>query len=214
MNAAPRDLIRSTRFRQERETDWRKLETIVGRAERQGVAALDFDSALQLAELYRQAVASLSVAREISLDKSLLDYLESLCCRAYLAVYAPQETLRGLGLAILCRRRAAGDPPLGPGSRPGGLGARARNSGRPSALRRRLDLVQHLRAGRDRRRPRHRQHAQRAARGAEPGRRALRPDCSAPSPPTSSRTMRRFRSCRSLSASYVCRASSWSSTTA
>lgn len=97
MNASPRDLIRSTRFRQEREADWRKLETIVGRAERQGVAALDFDSALQLAELYRQVVASLSVAREISLDKSLLDYLESLCCRAYLAVYAPQETLRGLG---------------------------------------------------------------------------------------------------------------------
>ena len=53
MNAAPRDLIRSTRFRQEREADWRKLETIVSRAERQGVAALDFDSALQLAELYR-----------------------------------------------------------------------------------------------------------------------------------------------------------------
>ena len=69
MNAAPRDLIRSTRFRREREADWRRLETIVGRAERGGVAALDFDSALQLAELYRQAIASLSVAREISLDK-------------------------------------------------------------------------------------------------------------------------------------------------
>ena len=96
MNAAPRDLIRSTRFRQEREADWRRLETVVDRAEREGVAALDFDSALQLAELYRQAVTSLSVAREISLDKSLLDYLECLCCRAYLAVYAPQETLRGL----------------------------------------------------------------------------------------------------------------------
>src|SRR5258708_24823487 len=96
MNAASRDLIRSTRFRQEREADWRRLETIVGRAERQGVAGLDFDSALQLAELYRQAVASLSVAREISLDRSLLDYLESLCCRAYLAVYAPQVTLRRL----------------------------------------------------------------------------------------------------------------------
>src|SRR5258708_8894345 len=103
MNAAPRDMIRSTRFRQEREADWRKLEMVVGRAEREGVAALDFDSALQLAELYRQAVTSLSVAREISLDKSLLDYLESLCCRAYLAVYAPQETLRGLVWRFLSR---------------------------------------------------------------------------------------------------------------
>src|SRR5262249_34074198 len=96
MNAAPRDLIRSTRFRQEREADWRKLETIVARAEREGLAALDFDSARALAELYRETVTALSVAREISLDKSLLEYLESLCCRAYLAVYAPQETMRGL----------------------------------------------------------------------------------------------------------------------
>jgi uncharacterized membrane protein SpoIIM required for sporulation len=96
MNAVAHQLIRSTRFRQERESDWRKLEAIVGRAERDGVAALDFDSALQLAQLYRLATTSLSVAREISLDRSLLDYLEALCCRAYLAVYAPQETLRGL----------------------------------------------------------------------------------------------------------------------
>ena len=36
MNAAPRDLIRSTRFRQEREADWRRLETVVDRAEREG----------------------------------------------------------------------------------------------------------------------------------------------------------------------------------
>jgi uncharacterized membrane protein SpoIIM required for sporulation len=106
MNAAPRDLIRSTRFRREREAEWRKLETIVRRAERGGVAALDFDSALQLAELYRQTITSLSVAREISLDRSLLDYLESLCCRAYLAVYAPQETLRGLAWRFF----AAGAP--------------------------------------------------------------------------------------------------------
>jgi len=106
MNAEPRDLIRSTRFRREREADWRKLEMIVRRAERGGIGDLDFDSALQLAELYRQAVTSLSVAREISLDRSLLDYLESLCCRAYLAVYAPQETVRGLAWRFL----AAGAP--------------------------------------------------------------------------------------------------------
>ena len=38
----------------------------------------------------------LCLPREISLDRSLLDYLEALCCRAYLAVYAPQQTLQGL----------------------------------------------------------------------------------------------------------------------
>lgn len=34
---------------------------------------------------------SLSVARDISLDRALIAYLESLCARAYLVVYAPQE---------------------------------------------------------------------------------------------------------------------------
>jgi uncharacterized membrane protein SpoIIM required for sporulation len=37
--------------------------------------------------LYRQALSSLSVARAISLDRSLVDYLESLCARAYFLVY-------------------------------------------------------------------------------------------------------------------------------
>ena len=88
--------IRSTRFRAEREADWRRLEKIVSQCERTGVRALSFDDARDLAILYRQAMNSLSVARSISLDKSLLDYLEALCCRAYLAVYAPQERMGGL----------------------------------------------------------------------------------------------------------------------
>lgn len=88
--------IRSTRFRAEREADWQRLDEIVTRTEKSGVRALNFDDAQDLAILYRQATNSLSVAREISLDRSLLDYLEALCCRAYLAVYAPQESLGGL----------------------------------------------------------------------------------------------------------------------
>lgn len=88
--------IRSTRFRAERENDWKRLEEIVTRTEKSGVRVLSFDDARDLAVLYRQATNSLSVAREISLDKSLLNYLEALCCRAYLAVYAPQQSLGGL----------------------------------------------------------------------------------------------------------------------
>lgn len=90
------DAIRSTRFRAEREADWKRLDEIVTRTERFGVRSLGFDDARDLAVLYRQAMNSLSVARSISLDRALLDYLEALCCRAYLAVYAPQESLRGL----------------------------------------------------------------------------------------------------------------------
>jgi len=89
-------LMRSARFRAEREAVWRRLETLVAAAETRGVRTLSFDEAHDLATLYRQAANSLSVAREISLDRSLLDYLEALTARAYLAVYAPQESLGGL----------------------------------------------------------------------------------------------------------------------
>ncbi len=96
MNSTTADLIRSSRFRSERETDWKRLESIVARCEAGGARTLSYADAHDLAFLYRKAVNSLSVAREISLDRSLLEYLEALCCRAYLAVYAPQQTLQGL----------------------------------------------------------------------------------------------------------------------
>ncbi|MEO1331467.1 MAG: stage II sporulation protein M [Pseudomonadota bacterium] len=95
-DGAAETAIRSARFRAEREADWRRLESLVDRAERRGVRTLDFEEARQLAVLYRQVVASLSVAREISLDRGLLDYLEALSARAYLAVYAPQESVEGV----------------------------------------------------------------------------------------------------------------------
>ncbi|MFY0636330.1 stage II sporulation protein M [Maricaulis maris] len=88
--------IRSTRFRAEREADWLALETLVKRVESGGTGQLDFQESRSLAELYRKATTSLSVARDISLDKSLLIYLESLVARAFLAVYAPQERLSGV----------------------------------------------------------------------------------------------------------------------
>ncbi|MFQ5622491.1 MAG: stage II sporulation protein M [Paracoccaceae bacterium] len=91
-----RQLMRSSRFRAEREADWRNLESIVGRVEKQGMRSLTFQEARNLATLYRQATTSLSLAREISLDRGLLMYLDALCARAYLAVYAPQESLHGL----------------------------------------------------------------------------------------------------------------------
>lgn len=95
--AAPvSDAIRSARFRTEREPGWQRLEELLRIVERGGARALGYEQALELASLYRQAMNSLSVARAISMDKALLAYLEALCARAYLAVYAPQESLRGL----------------------------------------------------------------------------------------------------------------------
>ena len=77
------DLLKSYRFREERETDWRKLDLILTRAENSGVKALSDEDMTALPRLYRQAVSSLSVARSISLDQNVIAYLESLCTRAY-----------------------------------------------------------------------------------------------------------------------------------
>ena len=79
--------LRSSRFRQEREADWRRLEALVGRVEAGSVNRLADAELLELPELYRAAMSSLSTARSISLDSALIDYLESLCTRAYFVVY-------------------------------------------------------------------------------------------------------------------------------
>ncbi|MEO1407677.1 MAG: stage II sporulation protein M [Pseudomonadota bacterium] len=97
------DLLKSYRFREEREADWRKLDLILGKAERRGVRSLSDNDMLALPRLYRQAVSSLSVARAISLDQNVIQYLENLCTRSYFFVYGTRTTL-GERLAQFFRR--------------------------------------------------------------------------------------------------------------
>jgi uncharacterized membrane protein SpoIIM required for sporulation len=85
--------LKSRRFRQEREAEWRRLEELLARAERRSAAVLTDDELIALPVLYRSALSSLSVARAISLDQSLVAYLESLCTRAYFFVYGARTTL-------------------------------------------------------------------------------------------------------------------------
>ena len=73
------------------------------RAERGGLHRMSFEEARDLAGLYREATTALAIAREISLDKALLGYLEALAARAYLAVYAPQRSVGGLLRRFLTR---------------------------------------------------------------------------------------------------------------
>ncbi|MBY3050117.1 MULTISPECIES: stage II sporulation protein M [Rhizobium] len=101
LGASQNDTLRSARFRLEREAHWRQLDELVTRAEKGGAATLGYDEVRNLATGYRQAMNSLSVARDISLDRALIAYLESLCARAYLVVYAPQESLGGLMSRLL-----------------------------------------------------------------------------------------------------------------
>lgn len=79
--------LRSSDFRRERQSQWRALEKLIRRVESSGLASLSAKDLHRLPGLYRAAVSSLSVARSISLDKNLLEYLESLVSRAYFCVY-------------------------------------------------------------------------------------------------------------------------------
>ena len=85
--------LKSHRFRTEREADWRRLEALLARVERRSVSSLSYEEMVALPALYRHALSSLSVARAISLDQSVVEYLEALCTRAYFFVYGPRSTL-------------------------------------------------------------------------------------------------------------------------
>jgi len=86
--------LKSAAFRAEREDSWRELEGLIGRVERSGLRGLGPAELARLPLLYRATLSSLSVARAISLDRNVLEYLESLCGRAYLAVYGTRRHLR------------------------------------------------------------------------------------------------------------------------
>jgi uncharacterized membrane protein SpoIIM required for sporulation len=94
VSAAPRDLrLKSQRFREERQGDWRELEALLKRAEGGVLRKLNETEIVRLTVLYRAGLSSLSVARATSLDQGLIDYLESLCARTYFYVYGARSTL-------------------------------------------------------------------------------------------------------------------------
>ncbi len=86
--------LRSVVFRKERESSWHELEGLVARVGKRGIKALTAEQLARLPHLYRATLSSLSVARSISLDRALVDYLESLCGRAYFCVYGTRESAR------------------------------------------------------------------------------------------------------------------------
>ena len=85
--------IRSGRFRRGREASWVRLDSLVAKLESKGIGSLTASEAIELPKLYQTQLSSLAVARNTVLDKNLLDYLEDLSLRAYLAVYGPRERL-------------------------------------------------------------------------------------------------------------------------
>ena len=87
MSTAAAPLLNAARFRQAHEADWERLERLVGLMERRSIRALTEDDLLALPLLYRTTLSSLSVARETSLDRALVQYLEQLSTRAYFQLY-------------------------------------------------------------------------------------------------------------------------------
>lgn len=96
--------LKSFEFRREREKTWKELEWLVARVEKSGVRALGASQLARLPVLYRATLSSLSVARSISLDRNVLDYLESLCARAYFCVYGTKRHLREVLAEFFGRR--------------------------------------------------------------------------------------------------------------
>ncbi|WP_293874227.1 MULTISPECIES: stage II sporulation protein M [unclassified Sphingomonas] len=97
VDAAPPPL-NASRFRAAHGADWARLDALLGRIEKRSVRVLADDDLLALPLLYRSALSSLSVARETSLDRALVAYLEQLCARAYFQIYGVSDSAwRDLG---------------------------------------------------------------------------------------------------------------------
>jgi len=97
VDSAP-PLLNASRFRAAHEVDWTRLERLLTRIEKRSVRVLSDDDLLALPLLYRSTLSSLSVARETSLDRALIAYLEQLCARAYFQLYGVSDSAwRDLG---------------------------------------------------------------------------------------------------------------------
>jgi uncharacterized membrane protein SpoIIM required for sporulation len=90
VGSADAPLVNATRFRQAHEADWERLEQIVTRMEERSIRSLADEDLLELPALYRTTLSSLSVARDTSLDRALINYLERLSTRAYFQIYGVQ----------------------------------------------------------------------------------------------------------------------------
>ncbi len=87
--------LKSSTFRAEREHIWKELDELLHKAEKKGLSSLTSKELLRLPNLYRATLSSISVARGISLDLSLVTYLENLTTRAYLQIYGVKATVKG-----------------------------------------------------------------------------------------------------------------------
>ncbi|HWF13141.1 MAG TPA: stage II sporulation protein M [Candidatus Acidoferrales bacterium] len=77
----------STRWLANRKQHWRRLEQLVDRSGRRGVAALDHDELQELGLLYRQTASDLATVREDITSRPFTSYLNQLLARAHNLIY-------------------------------------------------------------------------------------------------------------------------------
>jgi uncharacterized membrane protein SpoIIM required for sporulation len=70
-----------------RETSWRRLDALLNRAEKQGLAALSTAEIKSLSSLYRSVSADLARARTHQVGDALIKDLQSLTARSYSQIY-------------------------------------------------------------------------------------------------------------------------------
>jgi len=77
----------STRWLAKRKPHWQRLEQLVYRSGRRGVAALDHDELQELGLLYRQTASDLATVREDITSRPFTSYLNQLLARAHNLIY-------------------------------------------------------------------------------------------------------------------------------
>lgn len=81
----------SLTFRREREPEWNELDTLIARVLSSGLQTLSGAELRKMPVLYRRALTSLAVARKTALDRTLVEYLDALTARAYVAIYGSKR---------------------------------------------------------------------------------------------------------------------------
>jgi len=81
------------RYLQDREQSWRRLETLLSRAERSGVRSLSDAELQELSALYRRATVHLSQLRTRTQDRRLIAYVNGLVARGHALIYAAEPRL-------------------------------------------------------------------------------------------------------------------------
>ena len=106
--------LKSQKFREARQGDWKALNAQLDKVEQKGLGAFSIDELLNLPVLYRSAMSSLSMAQSISLDRNMITYLQALCARAYVYIYGPHTRLKTVFNSFFVRSWPKGVRALGP----------------------------------------------------------------------------------------------------